>query len=127
MKCGICGADLTRAQGERRVRAYSKFTDPPGDAKPDWWITQKIAQYAGFGKNGFNWKTNVDVLKEASRYSRKGVLEYAPLIRYTTRLGVDPFKFIQSLGSTGRIGELTVRTHPTLTLGARQIGLADAP
>ncbi|MCH8103284.1 MAG: molybdopterin-dependent oxidoreductase, partial [Chloroflexi bacterium] len=29
--------DYTRANGERRLRLYSKFYDPPGEAKPDWW------------------------------------------------------------------------------------------
>ena len=118
-------ADLTRAQGERRMRAYSKFTDPPGDAKPDWWITNKIGQYAGFGANGFNWKTNVDVLKEAARHSRKGVLEYAPLIRYTNRLGVDAFKFIQSLGSTGL--QTPIRLDLGKLVGTKKLHYESAP
>ena len=36
--------DFTRAQGERRLRMYSKFYDAPGQAKPDWWIVAQIAQ-----------------------------------------------------------------------------------
>ena len=33
--------DFIRANGERRLRLYSKFYDPPGDAKPDWWIISR--------------------------------------------------------------------------------------
>ena len=36
--------DFSRMQGERRLRIYSKIMDPPGEAKPDWWIVAQIAK-----------------------------------------------------------------------------------
>ena len=46
--------DFTRAQGERRLRIYSKFYDPPGEAKPDWWIMAQIAKKMGY--EGFDFE-----------------------------------------------------------------------
>lgn len=60
--------DLTRANGERRLRLYPKFYDAPGDAKPDWWIISRLAQRMGY--SGFDWNTSNEVLEEGSRFSR---------------------------------------------------------
>jgi arsenite oxidase large subunit len=57
-----------RANGERRLRLYNKFYDPPGEAKPDWWIIAQLAKRMGF--DGFDWKNSNDVAEEASRFSR---------------------------------------------------------
>ena len=35
--------DVARMQGERRLRSYSKVMEPPGEAKPDWWIICELA------------------------------------------------------------------------------------
>ncbi|MFQ6029684.1 MAG: molybdopterin-dependent oxidoreductase, partial [Dehalococcoidia bacterium] len=40
--------DFARMQAERRLRIYSKIMDPPGEAKPDWWIVAQVAQRMGF-------------------------------------------------------------------------------
>ena len=59
---------FTRANGERRIRLYQKFYDPPGSAKPDWWIIAQLAKRMGF--DGFDWKDSNEVLEEGSRFSR---------------------------------------------------------
>jgi len=66
--------DFIRANGERRLRLYSKFYDAPGDAKPDWWIIAQLAKRMGF--DGFDWKNSNDVAEESSRFSRKNRKAY---------------------------------------------------
>lgn len=36
--------DMTSINGERRLRLYEKFMDPPGDAIPDWEIMARMAR-----------------------------------------------------------------------------------
>ncbi|WP_070971761.1 molybdopterin-dependent oxidoreductase [Vibrio sonorensis] len=60
--------DFMRANGERRLRLYQKFSDAPGQAKPDWWIIAQLARRFGF--DGFDWDESNDVAEEASRFSR---------------------------------------------------------
>lgn len=38
----------------RRVRLQQKFMDPPGEARPDWWIVAQVARKMGYA--GFDWK-----------------------------------------------------------------------
>ncbi|MDX8411778.1 MAG: molybdopterin-dependent oxidoreductase [Mariprofundaceae bacterium] len=69
--------DFLRANGERRLRLYSKFYDAPGEAKPDWWIIAQLAKRMGYAKDGdFDWKNSNDVAEESSRFSRKGRKAY---------------------------------------------------
>ncbi len=37
----------------RRVRLQQKFMDPPGNARPDWWIVAQVAKKMGYP--GFDW------------------------------------------------------------------------
>lgn len=60
--------NFTRANGERRLRLYNKFYDPPGEAKPDWWIIANIAKRMGF--EGYDWADSNEVAEEMSRFSR---------------------------------------------------------
>jgi arsenite oxidase large subunit len=57
-----------RANGERRLRLYNRFYDPPGEARPDWWIIAQLAKRMGF--DGFDWMNSNEVAEEASRFSR---------------------------------------------------------
>ena len=75
--------NLTSINGERRLRLYERFMDPPGDAKPDWAIM------AGFAKRlealyraennpkmanrflDYDWRTDEDVFIHA-RYQFSG-------------------------------------------------------
>jgi len=43
--------DGTYANSERRVQRVRKAVEPPGQAKPDWWIVQQVADRMGAGWN----------------------------------------------------------------------------
>jgi len=53
---GVC------SNTERRVQRLRKAVDPPGEARPDWWIVQEIARRIGF--EGFDFKSAKDVFNE---------------------------------------------------------------
>ena len=118
-------SDYTRANGERRLRLYSKFYDPPGEAKPDWWAIAQFGQKMGF--RGYDWNEANDVFEEAARFSRGGILNYHPLVVVARREGKKGHEKLRELGTTGiqcpiRLvnGELvgTKRLHDsTLELG----------
>ncbi len=118
--------DTTRCNGERRLRLYSKFYDPPGEAKPDWWAISRFAQKMGF--QGFDWETGNDVFEEAARFSRGGILDYYALVWKAKQEGKTGHEKLRELGTTGiqtpiRVenGELvgTKRLHDsTLKLGS---------
>ena len=46
----------------RRVRLQQKFMDPPGQARPDWWIVAQVAKKMGY--QGFDWKNEWEVWDE---------------------------------------------------------------
>ena len=103
--------DLTRAQGERRLRLYSKFCDPPGEAQPDWWIISQFAQKMGF--KDFNWKDSNDVFEQAARFGRTGVLNYHPLVVYAKRLGLRGHDLLRQMGTRGIQTPVRYRTRIT--------------
>ncbi len=118
--------DATRCNGERRLRLYSKFYDPPGEAKPDWWAISRFAQKMGF--SGWDWETDNDVFEEAARFSRGGVLDYYVLVWYARKIGKPGHEVLRELGTLGiqtpirwENGQMvgTVRLHDsTLELGS---------
>ncbi|MCR4412187.1 MAG: formate dehydrogenase subunit alpha [Thermoguttaceae bacterium] len=57
--------DGTFTNTERRVQRVRKAIDPPGESKPDWWITCRIAQRLG-GK-GFEYPGPSEILDEIAR------------------------------------------------------------
>lgn len=75
--------DMTSINGERRLRLYQRFMDPPGDAVPDWAIMAKFAKRLNrlyeedrnpLMANRFldyDWRSDEDVFIHA-RYSFKG-------------------------------------------------------
>ncbi|MEK9722073.1 MAG: arsenate reductase (azurin) large subunit, partial [Rhodospirillaceae bacterium] len=75
--------NLTSINGERRLRLYQRFMDPPGDAIPDWRIMGKFARRltALYQDDrdplmanrflDFDWRKDEDVFIDA-RYSFKG-------------------------------------------------------
>ncbi len=91
--------DLTRAQGERRLRIYSKFYDAPGQSKPDWWIIGQMAQKMGY--QGFGWKSGTEVFEEASARSKGGHYDYTKLIEMARTKGVSGHELLRSLSTTG--------------------------
>ncbi len=47
----------TMTNSERRVTRSIQLAEPPGEAKPDWWIFSRVAQamgYTGFGYDGID-------------------------------------------------------------------------
>jgi arsenite oxidase large subunit len=76
--------NITSMNGERRMRLYEKFMDPPGIAKPDWAIYAQVARrlrelFAQSGNaemakrfEGFEWKTDEDVFNEGYRKNAGG-------------------------------------------------------
>ena len=88
--------DFTRCNGERRLRLYGKFCDPPGEAKPDWWIISRFAQRMGF--QDYAWKDSNDVFEQAARSGRKNILNYHPLVVYAQQMGISGHELLRRLG-----------------------------
>lgn len=105
-------ADYTRCNGERRLRLYSKLYDPPGEAKPDWWVISSFAKRMGF--EGYDWKTSSDVFEEAARFSRGGALNYYPLVWYAKKMGLTGHDLLRKLGTHGIQTPVRFVTEPTV-------------
>jgi arsenite oxidase large subunit len=91
--------DFARAQGERRLRIYSKFYDPPGAAKPDWWIVAQVARKMGF--KGFDWTSSNEIFEEAAEKSKGGAYDYAALVAHARSRGERAHELLRGLGTTG--------------------------
>ena len=91
--------DFTRSNGERRLRLYQKFYDPPGEAKPDWWIAAQIAKRMGF--KGYDWKDSNDVFEESARFGRKSRTNYHPLVWLAKKQGKRAHDLLREYGTTG--------------------------
>ncbi len=51
-----------QASEDRRIHLQQGFMDPPGEAKPDWWIVARLARKMGLP--GFDWKNEKDIYDE---------------------------------------------------------------
>ena len=91
--------DAARANGERRLRLYSKFYDAPGETQPDWWAISRFAKKMGF--EGYDWDEDNDVFEEAARFSRGGVLDYFVLVWNAQQQGLKGHELLRSLGTEG--------------------------
>lgn len=92
--------NFTRANGERRLRLYSKFYDPPGEAKPDWWIVAQWAKKMGF--EGYDWKDSNDVIEEGARFSRgRQDNNYDALAWMAKKKGIKFQDLLRKFGTTG--------------------------
>lgn len=58
-----------QASEDRRLHLQAGFIDPPGDARPDWWIVAQLANKMGF--EGFDWKSEQEIYDEV-RAKTKG-------------------------------------------------------
>ena len=105
--------DFSRCNGERRLRLYSKFCDPPGNAKPDWWIISQFAQKMGF--KDYDWKNSNDVFEQAARFGRQKILNYHPLVVYAKQLGIKGHELLRKLGTHGIHTPVRYRTKFTET------------
>lgn len=91
--------DFTRANAERRLRLYSGFMKPPGEAKPDWQIIALVAKEMGY--DGFDWRNSNEVFEEAASVSKGGMLDYVALVESTRSRGVKAHELLRQLGTTG--------------------------
>ena len=55
--------EATHTWIDRRVQKVNKVVDPPGEAKPDWWIICQLAERMGY-KNKFNFTSSGDIFEE---------------------------------------------------------------
>ena len=92
-------SDFTRCNGERRIRLYSGFYDPPGEAKPDWQIVSMLARKMGF--EGYDWKEPNDVFEESCRFGRGARTDYNVLRTVARRKGIKAHDLLRSYGTTG--------------------------
>jgi formate dehydrogenase major subunit len=51
---------------DRRVQKINKLLDPPGEAKPDWWIVSQVADRMGFKKH-FDFLSPREIFEEIRR------------------------------------------------------------
>ncbi len=58
----------TVTNSERRISRQHAFLDPPGEAKPDWWIVSEVAKRLGFGA-AFDFKSAAEVFREHAALS----------------------------------------------------------
>ncbi len=91
--------DFARANSERRVRLYSKFYDPPGEALPDWKIAAMFAKKMGF--HGYDWKDSNEVFEETCRFSRGSRKDYNAIRVMARRKGMKAHEYLRSFGTTG--------------------------
>ncbi|MFQ5998885.1 MAG: arsenate reductase (azurin) large subunit, partial [Candidatus Bathyarchaeia archaeon] len=85
--------DFTRANAERRLRLYSGFAEPPGEAKPDWQIIAAVGRTMGF--DGFTWKNSNEIFEEAAERSRGTRKDYVALVEKAKSEGKRAHEFLR--------------------------------
>src|SRR5450432_4195691 len=58
----------TVTNSERRISRQRAFLEPPGEAKPDWWIVSEVAKRLGFAA-AFDFNSPADVFREHAALS----------------------------------------------------------
>ncbi|MFO8036223.1 MAG: formate dehydrogenase subunit alpha [Anaerolineales bacterium] len=53
----------THAYVDRRIQKTNQIIDPPGDAKPDWWVVCQLAEKMGFREN-FDFSSAEEIFEE---------------------------------------------------------------
>ncbi|MFY9314655.1 MAG: arsenate reductase (azurin) large subunit [Burkholderiales bacterium] len=91
--------DFARAQGERRLRIYSKFYDAPGEAKADWWIVAQVAKKMGF--KGYDWSSSNEVFEEAAARSKGGAYDYTAVVEFARKNGKRAHELLREMSTTG--------------------------
>lgn len=91
--------DLTRANGERRIRLYSKFYDAPGEALADWDIAARFGRRMGY--EGFDWKDSNEVFEDAAFYNKGRRTSYVSLVEYARLHGRRAHEVLRDYGTTG--------------------------
>ncbi|HMC09082.1 MAG TPA: molybdopterin dinucleotide binding domain-containing protein, partial [Actinomycetota bacterium] len=65
----------TNAEG--RVVKYNKAAEPPGEARPDWWIVCEIARRLGRHAEGFAFGSSREIFEELRVASLGGLADYS--------------------------------------------------
>ncbi len=92
--------NFTRANGERRIRLYSKINDAPGEAKPDWWIVANVGKRMGY--DGFDWKDSNEIFEEAAWFGRGRRTSYWPMVWYANnKKNMTGHEYLRELGTEG--------------------------
>jgi len=91
--------DFTRANAERRVRIYQRFMDPPGDARPDWWIFAQVGRRMGY--DGFEWPDADAVATEAIPRTAGSRKDCAVLVEVARTSGRRVHDVLAEAGTTG--------------------------
>ena len=60
--------DGTVTSSERRISRQRRFREPPGNAKPDWWMFAQVARRMGFG-GAFDWDGPAAIFREHAALS----------------------------------------------------------
>ncbi len=60
--------DGTVTNSERRISRQRAFLQPPGEARPDWWIVSEVARRLNFGA-AFDYRSPADVFREHAALS----------------------------------------------------------
>jgi assimilatory nitrate reductase catalytic subunit len=86
--------DGTVTNSERVISRQRGFLDPPGDAKPDWWIIAEVAKRMGWGE-AFDYAHQGEVFAEYAAMTRfengdARVLSIPDLVDYD---GMQPFQW----------------------------------
>jgi len=76
----------TFTNSERRVQRVRRILEPPGEARPDWWITaelaRRVARRRGLEPRGFDWPGPAEIFDEmASLVPFLGGISHARLDR----------------------------------------------
>jgi anaerobic selenocysteine-containing dehydrogenase len=82
--------DTIQASEDRRLHLMQGFMDPPGEAKPDWWIVAQLAKRMGY--SGFDWKDEWEIYDEV-RAKTKG--------SFTSDLSEISRSMLERAGSSG--------------------------
>lgn len=109
--------NFSRANGERRIRLYSKFYDAPGEAKPDWWIAAQVGKRMGY--TGFDWANSNEVFEEAAWHGRGDVTSYLQLVEYARAHGKTGHELLREFGTEGIQGP--VRWEDGKLLGTKRL------
>ncbi len=91
--------DFARNSAERRLRIYERFMDPPGQARPDWWIFGQVGQRMGF--EGFDWADSNELFELASERSVGGRRDFAALVEKARAEGRRGHDMLRDFGTQG--------------------------
>src|SRR3982074_2577419 len=96
----------TVTNSERRVSRQRLFLNPPGEAKPDWWMLCEVAKRLGFG-SAFAFNSVADVFREhasLSAFENGGARDFD--LGGVARLSDDAFNAMDPIQWPMRRGEI---------------------